>query len=531
MVATVLRIRFRVLGNTLAANPWQLVGYILGGVWALAVLFLAVAGLVAVGFAGLEPARLVITAAGGVLTLVWVLAPLFVAGVDTTLDPQRFAPFPLSTRQIMVALAAGGLTGVPGLATLLAGVGTLAAWFHWPVALIAAIVCVPLGVLVCVLASQLITALAAGGGGSRRTRELASIAIFAVLVLAGPIAVGVTQLARLASTATTPFGGIAGVIEGVSWTPIAAAWAAPGDLASGAVASGVLKLAIALATVVALWYLWRWSLVQQIAHPAQRRVNRVAAGTLGWFGRMPTGGVGATWARSLTSWTRDPRYLRQLLIVPLFPVIVLFYSRFELSSPFFAFSATIVAFLLGVVPYADVSYDGSAFATVLQTGIRGRDDRLGRLLGAAGVGVPAIVVVALVTVALSGRWDLLAAVLGSSLGLLLTGYAACAVSSALIVVPVPASGDNPFKRVPGASFSMFLSFFALWIGTAILAAPEIVLAIFAAVTGDALLGWLALAVGLVLGVVLAIVGVAVGGRVFDRNGSVLLQRIRSFKGM
>jgi ABC-2 type transport system permease protein len=32
-------------------------------------------------------------------------------------------------------------------------------------------------------------------------------------------------------------------------------------------------------------------------------------------------------ARSLTYWIRDPRYARQLLVVPLIPALMFFYSR------------------------------------------------------------------------------------------------------------------------------------------------------------------------------------------------------------
>jgi ABC-2 type transport system permease protein len=530
VVATVLRIKFRILGNTLASNPWQLVGFLLGALWGLAVLALAAAGLVAVGFAGLVPAQAVVTGAGALVTLVWVLAPIFISGVDTTIDPKRLAPYPMSTRQIMLALTAGGLAGIPGMLTILGALATFGTWFHWPLAVVGAIVGVPAGVLVCVLAGQLVATLSSGGG-SRRTREVASFAIFGVLILAGPIVIGITQLARAASQTTDAGGLLAGILESASWTPLGAAWAAPGDLAAGEVLPGVAKLAIAIATVAVLWLLWRWCLVQSVAHPAQRRVARVAAGKLGWFGRLPTGGAGATWARSMTSWLHDPRYLRQLLIVPLFPVLFLFYSGFRLDNPLFAFSALVVAFFVGVTPYTDVSYDGTAFASVLATGVRGRDDRLGRTLGAASIGLPAVILVAVVTVGLGGAWDALPAVLGASIGLLLTGYAASAISSAYLVVPVPASGENAFKRVPGTTFGMFLSFFVLWIAVAILAAPEVILAIVGALVGSALLSWLSVLVGVVLGGVLLVIGILVGGRGFDRNGPQLLARLRSFKGM
>ena len=103
MVATLLKLRFRVLGNTLAANPWQLVGFILGGLWAVGLLIGVWIGLFAAGFAGLDVVAMVVTAGGGILVLGWALGPLFVAGVDTTLDPVKLAPFPLTTNKMMVA--------------------------------------------------------------------------------------------------------------------------------------------------------------------------------------------------------------------------------------------------------------------------------------------------------------------------------------------------------------------------------------------------------------------------------------------
>jgi len=186
--------------------------------------------------------------------------------------------------------------------------------------------------------------------------------------------------------------------------------------------------------------------------------------------------------------------------------------------------------VLGIVPYADVSYDGTAFGTIVAAGIRGRADRLGRMLGAATVGVPLVVVTAIVTIWIAGAWHLIPAILGSAIGMLLTAYGVCAVSSAYLIVPVPAAGDNPFKRVPGATFSIFLGFIAVWILAAVLAAPEILLAVFAATTGNALYGWLALVSGVVLGTLFFILGIRIGGRALDRTAPTLLQRLRSSAG-
>ncbi|MBA8815279.1 ABC-2 type transport system permease protein [Microbacterium halimionae] len=532
MVATVLKLRYRILGNTLASSPWQLIGFIVGSLWALFILLGVTAGLIALSFTSLDAVRSVITAGGAVLTLGWILGPIFVSGLDTTVDAGRLAPFPISTRQLMVALTAAGFAGVPGIATTLGALATFAAWWRFPAAALAAIVCVPLGVLVCVVASRTMGALAAGSGGSRRTKELISIGAFLLLALAGPILVGILNLADAAtSTSSGGFDLIAPVISGISWTPIGAAWAVPGDLAAGALLPALVKFAIALASVGLLWWLWQRSLAASLVSPPRSATKKLAIGSLGWFGRFPSGGAGATLARSITSWTRDPRYLRQLLVVPLIPALLLFYSYGDLSSPFLTFSAVLVAFLLGSIPYTDVSYDGTAFAAVLAAGVRGRDDRAGRMLGAAFVGVPAIIVIAVATIALSGNWALLPAILGASLGALLTGYGMCAVSSAILVVPVAAPGDNPFKRVPGQTFLQGLAYVGFWAASGVLSLPAFALAVAAAVTGNALFGWVALGVGVVLGSVLFWIGVVVGGHVYDRNAPKLLERLHTFKGM
>ncbi|WP_136586577.1 hypothetical protein [Microbacterium hydrothermale] len=527
MVATVLRIRFRVLGNTLMRSPMQLVGFILGVLGALWMLLLAGVGLFFVGTLDFDIARAAVTAAGALLTLGWVIGPVFAAGIDTTLDPAKLAPFPMTTRQMMVAITAGGLTGVPGIATSLGALATFLVWVRQPVATVAAVVCVPLGVLICVVASRAVAALAGGLGGGRRTREVVGLVGFLALIFASPLVIGIMNALRAATDQGIQ---LQSIVEALSWTPIGAAWAVPGDLATGAWPPGILRLFIAAATLALLWFLWWRSLSASVVAAPSRSVARSRSGSLAWFGLMPSTPVGATWARSLTSWTRDMRYLRQLLILPIMPVLMLVYSGGHTSGPLFALSGLLVGFFAGVLAYTDVSYDGTAFATVLQTGITGRDDRLGRMLGAATVSVPLVLIIDIGTVAIAGRWDLLPAVLGASLALTLVGLGVSAVSSALLVVPTPAPGDSPFKRVPGSTFSMFLAFLLCWGLVAVVSLPAVVPAIISTATGSSTAGWLALGIGPVWGVAVFVVGVIVGGRAFDASAPRLLAQLRTFQG-
>jgi ABC-2 type transport system permease protein len=507
MVATLLRLRFRVLGNQLSRSVWQLIGFIFGAVYGLGVLSGAVIGLVFLGFGSPVLASAVIVGAGSLVTLGWVLGSFI--GIDNTLDPERLVVFPMTLRRMMTAIVLAGVCGIPGIVTSVAALATLATWVHWPAAALVSLITLPVAVLTAVIASRTVASLASGMGGKRRLREASGVLVFIPLILAGPIIAGVaTGFAVNLDT-------VGVVVRVLGWTPIGAAWAVPADVASGDWIAAAAKLVIALATLALLWLLWGWSLRAALAHPRQQASAQVKPGRIGWFGRVPATATGAVFARSLTYWIRDPRYLRQLIGVPLVPVLLWFYLRGGDPAVGLSFTAPILALVVGIVIYADISYDGTAFATEVATGASGRADRLGRTLAAGTIGLPIVLIAAVLPFFFSGRWEQLPGILGMSLGILLTSYGVCAVTSAQLVVPVASAGDNPFKRVPGTTMLQGMSFLLIWL-----------IAIF---TGDAVLSLVAGGLGLVLGGVFFTVGVRVGGRMLDRSAPVLLARLRAMK--
>lgn len=525
MVAAVLRLRYRVLGNALARRPWQLVGFVLGALSGVAALVGLVAGMIALAvFQGREAATAVSVLAGALLVLGWVLGPIVVAGMESTVDASRLAHFPLTPRQVMLALTGTGLTGIPGIVTTLGALTSVILWVRWPGAAVAAVPGILLGVLTCVLASRLTGELSGGLGGNRRVREVVGTLVLVVLIFSGPILTGV--LSALDSGGGGLTARLAQASQVLPWTPLGAAWSIAPSVAAGEVGAALAHAVIASATVVVLWVVWAKVLSAAVSSPRQRATRTVAAGRLGLFGRMPTGGVGATWARTLTAWLRDPRYLRQLIVVPLFPLLFAFIGG--VGSVGFTASAVIAALVLSVVGYADVSYDGTAFGTTLATGLPGRADRLGRVLGAACVGMPLVTAIAVVTVLLGGRAAQLPAILAATWAILLAGYGVCAVSSALIVTPVAAPGDSPFKSVPGQTAIGGLLVFVVWAVVVVVSLPAVVPAAASLLTGQESWGWVALAVAVPLGVGAVAVGIHVGGRTLDRTGPDLLLRIRAF---
>ena len=116
--------------------------------------------------------------------------------------------------------------------------------------------------------------------------------------------------------------------------------------------------------------------------------------------------------------------------------------------------------------------------------------------------------------------------LGLAVGILLSGLGLSSVSSSRIVLPVPSPGDSPFAAKTGAGFTTAITTFATWGVLGLLAIPEIVLSVVAGATGSLALGWVTLAVGLLLGAALLVTGVRVGGRQLEQRAPELLARLR-----
>jgi len=340
------------------------------------------------------------------------------------------------------------------------------------------------------------------------------------LILLGPIITFTADLVRAGGDIWPTIARI------VSWTPLGAAWALPGDAATGAWTALAGHLLIAVATPLLLAALWRWALARALERPPREESGGTGTRGLGALGLLPDTVVGAVAARCLVYWRRDPRYAQSLIVLPILPVLLGFYATLTDASGLLIALGPAAGLLLGLAISTDVSYDNTAFALHLQKGVRGIDDRLGRVLAAALFSVPVTVVFTLGSVAFLGDWAALPGLLGVSLGLLATGFGLSSIASAWVTVPVPAPGDNPFKSRPGAGATLMVQVLVTWTLVVALCLPELVLAILAAVLGQPLLGWAALVVGLLLGAVLLVVGVRVGGRVLDRRGPELLVQLQ-----
>ncbi|MCL2424525.1 MAG: hypothetical protein FWD11_11655, partial [Micrococcales bacterium] len=163
MVATVVALRLRLFVAGLRRNVAVLVVWLLGAVSLLFTLLVVVMGLVVAGVRvvpdhpGETGTWLVL--AGSLLCLAWTLLPPLLFGVDQTLEPARFAPFPLRGTDLAPGLVAASFVGLPGVATLLVALSSAAVWVGTPRALVPAVVGAVLGATICMTLGRLTTTL------------------------------------------------------------------------------------------------------------------------------------------------------------------------------------------------------------------------------------------------------------------------------------------------------------------------------------------------------------------------------------
>ncbi len=128
MVAHLLRLKLTLLRNSVRRSPWQLVGLGIGALYALGLVGLAVSGLVFLRGADAGLAQTVVVLGGAAALLGWAIVPVAASAADMTLDPARFTTLAVPMPRLLAGLALGGLIGIPGIATSLVALATVATW-------------------------------------------------------------------------------------------------------------------------------------------------------------------------------------------------------------------------------------------------------------------------------------------------------------------------------------------------------------------------------------------------------------------
>lgn len=517
MVAHLLRLKLILVRNGLRRSTAAIVGMVIGLLYGGFFLVLALVMLVSLRFqADLELVQVVAVLGGAALMLGWAVLPVLLFGVDPTLDPGRFATFAIPERTLAAGLVLAGLVGLPGLATLLLGLGAVVMWSRGPVPLVVALVAVPCAVFTCVLLSRIVTAAASAVLASRRGRDAAGVGAFFAIVVMVPAA-------SLAGRGGEEGDALERAATVVAWTPVGWAWSAPGQAATGHWGLAWLQLGLALALVGALFLVWERLLVSVLVNPrtASARSASGRSRGLGLFARLPGSPLGAIAARAGTYWLRDPRFN--------FPAIMTVALPAGLAIPgargsdlALAGMPLASAYLIGWGQHNDVGYDSTAFWLHVSTAVDGVSDRLGRLFPSGVLAAVCVPGYALLGPVLGAPWRLLPATLGVATALALNGFAVSCVASAIKQYAVPGPGESPFSSRPGGAGLTLAVQAVCGSAVAALSAPALVLGALAW-AGHEWAAWAALLAGPALGALVLAGGACLGAWLFERRGPELLQ--------
>jgi len=284
----------------------------------------------------------------------------------------------------------------------------------------------------------------------------------------------------------------------------------------------VLELLVAVVVVALLAWAW-WALVGRALEAVDGRAATRRYRGLGWFDRLGSTPVGAVAARALTYWARDPRYRMSYLVILFVPIVVLPLGVAGVPWHWTALvPLPIMALIAGFLPHNDVSYDNTAVWLHVASGAPGWSDRLGRLVPVLVVGLPLVVAGAALSARLSGDWTAFPVLTGVAGGALLAGLGLSSIVSVLLPYPTVRPGDHPFQQPQAAGTTAMVAQTSMVLGILVSLVPAGWLAVLTAVEGPEPWALTTLWVGIAVGVLVLVLGVAVGGRLFDRHGPDLL---------
>jgi ABC-2 type transport system permease protein len=256
MARLLVQLKLRLLFNALRASTGAKVAFVLSTTLAALVaggIFYLLSTLRGDGIAAADLTTVIFCAFG----VAWLILPLVVFGLDSTLDPATLALYPLRTRPLAVGLLAASATGAWPAATLLGLLGVTVGLAHGALGVLIALLAVVLQVLFCITLARFVTTGLGGMLRSRRGKDFAALLIIPIFAVYEGFIQIVPKLASEGALSASSFGG---VDRWLRWTPPGLAVHAIWDASTGHPGTALLRLALLAGIVVVLDLLWIRSL-------------------------------------------------------------------------------------------------------------------------------------------------------------------------------------------------------------------------------------------------------------------------------
>ena len=303
MARLLVQLKLRLLLNALHSSRAAKVSFIISTIFAV---LLAVGTFLALASYRGKSTSVDLTAViFTVFAFGWLIAPIMVFGVDSTLDPSTLALYPLRTRKLITGLLAASATGAWPLANVIGLLGVTVGLASGALGLIVAVIAVGLQVLFCIALSRFVTTSLASLLRSRRGRDLAAFMIIPLFALyefftqVVPKAAAEGKITAASFTGFDCMDALAAARPGRARDPGCIGWASrPGVRPSGGAGRRHRRVRLA---------------VDQVAEPGSGDGRHDDPGSVGIRGaKLPLAGLGLRGAVAARFWLyqrRDPTSL------------------------------------------------------------------------------------------------------------------------------------------------------------------------------------------------------------------------------
>jgi ABC-2 type transport system permease protein len=473
MARLLVQLKLRLLLNALRSSNAARISFIVS--CAFAVVLAVGAFLVLATFRGKTTAVELTSVIFTVFAFGWLIAPIMVFGVDSTLDPATLALYPLRTRKLAAGLLAASATGAWPIANVIGLLGVTIGLASGALGEVIAVVAVALQVLFCIALSRFVTTSLAGLLRSRRGRDLAAFMIIPLFALYEFFAQVVPKAAADGKITAASF---AGFDSWMRWLPPGLAAHAIQDASHGRFGIALARLAALAAVIVVLGWLW----VRALSRALETADTTTQAGRVRGA-RLPLAGFGLRGAVAARIWLYQRRDPTSLVFWAIIAVVTAAVSASSIVGKnhhpdVILGSAVFGAAFVGAFHANSVGLTGPPFLLEGSALNRVRDLRAyfsGQNLVFCAIGAPLVIAVCFGLAAAVGRPGLGL----EALPIILAGIGAGLGLSNMFSVALPypmtkRAGSPVLVAAQGYGGSRLASVFGTLAGTAVAAAPAII---------------------------------------------------------
>jgi ABC-2 type transport system permease protein len=484
MARLLVKLKLRLLLNALRSSRTAKISFIVSSTFAVALAVLTFIGLAA--FHGKSTSVDLTAVTFTVFAFGWLIAPIMVFGVDSTLDPATLALYPLRTRPLATGLLAASATGFWPVANVIGLLGVTVGLASGALGEFVAVIAVLLQVLFCIALSRFVTTSLANLLRSRRGRDLAAFLIIPLVALYEFFAQVVPKAASEGKITAASF---TGFDSWMRWLPPGLAAHAIQDASDGRPGMALARLGALAAVIVVFVLLWVRSLGRALVTADTTTQKAKVRGT-----KLPLAGFGLRGAVAARFWLyqrRDPTSLVYWGLVAVITAAVSASSVFGTNKHpgVIVASAVFGAAFVGIFHANVAAQTGPAFFVEATALSRRRDLRAyysGQNLALTVIGAPLVIAVCFALAAGVGKISMgveaapvVLACLGASLAL------SNLFSGALPYPMVKRIGTPVMVAAPGYGAYRLGGIFGTLIGAAVLTAPVIAAVVLAAKAPEA----------------------------------------------